>query len=113
MNDNHAKYNSSQRVHVLDIAAPLLFVLGILFLYPLSSHEQIGDVIFQWLGLKSWSSGQGTSFHRAIILGILLLLVGMKLTIQIYRGRIPRIRYVVGWSLVLSMGLFSVIYNKL
>ncbi|RKP57998.1 hypothetical protein D7Z26_00350 [Cohnella endophytica] len=51
----------------------------------------LGDRIFKLFGLSPWTKGDNNGFHLSVLLGLILLVVGIRGTVKFYRSRYPKV----------------------
>ncbi|TCZ79251.1 hypothetical protein E0485_05105 [Paenibacillus albiflavus] len=69
----------------------ILLVTGTLLLAKTHIDLSVGDLIFQFIGIPPWSNGHELGLHYSVLLGILLVLLGIVGTVQLYKHRYPKI----------------------
>jgi len=68
-----------------------LLVTGTLLLAKTHLDLSVGDLIFQFIGISPWSEGRESGLHYSVLLGMLLVLLGIVGTVQLYKHRYPKI----------------------
>jgi len=80
-----------------------LLVTGTLLLAKTHLDLPVGDLIFQFIGISPWSNGHKLGLHYSALLGILLVLLGIVGTVQLYKHRYSKIlsRIIIGGIIIL------------